>query len=164
MYGCEIWTIKKSKHGGIYAFELRCWKKTLENPLDSKEVQPVHPKGNQSWTFIGRTDVEAETFPILWPPNAKTFLRRSFLIGKDHDDGKDWRQEEKGLTEDEMVLWHHRLNGYQFESTLGVSDGQEGLVCCSTWSQSVRYNWAKELNWILVHQLYWMYHSDDQSW
>ena len=115
MYGCEIWTIKKSKRWSIYAFELRCWKKTLGNPLDSKEVQPVHPKGNQSWTFIGRTDVEAETFPILWPPNAKTFLWRSFLIGKDPDDGKDWRQEEKGLTEDEMVLWHHRLNGYEFE-------------------------------------------------
>ena len=82
--------------------------KTLESPLDSKEIQPVNPKGNQSWLFIGRTDVEAEA-PILWPPDVK-----NCLIGKDPDAGKDWRQEEKGMTEDEMFGWHHRLNGHEF--------------------------------------------------
>ena len=82
--------------------------KTLESPLDSKEIQPVHPNGNQSWMFFGRTDAEAET-PVLWPPHAK-----SWLIGKDPDVGKEWRQEEKGTTEDEMVGWHHRLNGHEF--------------------------------------------------
>ena len=83
--------------------------KTLESPLDSKEIQPVHPKGNQSWIFIGRTDAEAET-PILWPPDVKNWLTR-----KDPDDGKDWKLEEKGTTEDEMVGWHRRLNGPEFE-------------------------------------------------
>ena len=105
-------------------------KKTLENPLDCKKIQPVHPKGNQSWMFIGRTDVEAET-PILWPPNVKNWL----IWGTDSfpDAGKDWRQEVKGTTEDEMVGWHHRLNGHEFEWTLGVGDGQRSLACCSPW-------------------------------
>ena len=98
--------------------------KTLESPLNCKEIQPFHPKGNQSWIFIGRTDAEAET-PILWPPDAK-----SWLIWKDPDAGKDWGQEEKGMTEDEMVGWHHRLNGHGFGWTPGVGDGQGGLVCC----------------------------------
>ena len=101
--------------------------KTLESPLDSKEIQPVHPKGDQSWVFTGRTDAEAET-PILWPPHAK-----SWLIGKDPDAGKDWRQKEKGMTEDEMVGWHHWLNGYEFEQAPGIDGGQGGLVCCSPW-------------------------------
>ena len=96
--------------------------KSLESPLDCKEIQPVLPKGDHSWVFIGRTDAEAET-PILWPPDAK-----SLLICKDSDAGKDWRQEEKGMTEDEMVGWHHRLDGHEFESTLGDGDGQGGLV------------------------------------
>ena len=109
MYGCESWTIKKTEHWRIDAFELWCWEKTLESPLDCKEIQPVHYKGSQSWIFIGRIDVEAET-PILWPPEAK-----KWLIGRDPDAGKDWRQEEKGMTEDEMVGWHHRLNGHEFE-------------------------------------------------
>ena len=102
--------------------------KTLESPLDCKEIQlkEIHPKGDQSWVFIGRTDVEAET-PILWPPNAK-----SWLIWKDPDAGKDWGQEEKGTTEDEMVEWHHWLNGHEFEWTLEVGDGQGGLACCSS--------------------------------
>ena len=100
--------------------------KTLESPLDCKEMQPVHPKGDQSWVFIGRTDVEAET-AILWPPDVK-----SWLIGKDLDAGKDWGQEEKETTEDEMVGWHHRLNGHEFGWTLGVGDGQGGLVCCDS--------------------------------
>ena len=102
-------------------------KKTLESPLDCKEIQPVNPKWNQSSIFIGRTDVEAKT-PILWPPDAK-----NWLIGKDPDAEKDWRQEEKGMTEDEMAGWHHRLDGREFEWTLGVGDGQGGLACCSPW-------------------------------
>ena len=92
-------------------------KKTLESPLDSKEIQPVHPKGYQSWIFIGRTDVEAETL-ILWPPDAK-----NWLIWKDPDAGKDWRWEEKGTTDEEMVGWHHWLYGHEFEYILGVGEG-----------------------------------------
>ena len=99
--------------------------KTLENPLDCKEIQPVHPKGNQFWIFIGRTNAEAEA-PILWPLDAK-----NWLIGKDPDAGKDWRWEEKGTTEDEMVRWHHQRNGYEFEYAPGVGDGQGSLVCYS---------------------------------
>jgi len=121
--------------------------KTLESPLDCKEIQPVHPK-DQSWVFIGRTDVEAET-PILWPPDAK-----SWLIGKDPDAGKDWGQEEKGMTEDEMVGWHHRLDGHGFGWSPGVGDGQGGLACCGSWSHRVGYEWTTELNWIASpHQL-----------
>ena len=101
--------------------------KTLESHLDCKEIQPVHPKGNQSWIFIGRTDAEAET-PILWSPDVK-----HWLFGKDPDAGKDWRQEEKGTTEDELVGWHHWLNGHESERTLGVGDGQGGLACCDSW-------------------------------
>ena len=101
VYGYESWTVKKAEHRKIDAFELWCW-----SPLDCKEIQPVHPKGDQSWVFIGRTDVEAES-PILWPPDAK-----SWLIGKDPDAGKDWGQEEKGMTEDEMAGWHHQLDGH----------------------------------------------------
>ena len=98
------------------------------DPLDYKEIQPVHSKGNQSWIFIGGTDAEAEA-PMLWPPDAK-----SWLVGKDPDAGKDWRQEEKGMPEDEMVGWHHRLNGYEFEQTPWDSGGQGRLECCSPWS------------------------------
>ena len=101
--------------------------KTLESPLDCKEIKPVHPKGNQSWIFIGRTDAQAET-PVLWRPDEK-----NWLPGKDPDAVKDWRQEQKGTTEDEMVRWHHQLNGHEFEWVLGVGDGQGGLACCSPW-------------------------------
>ena len=101
--------------------------KTLESPLDCKEIQPVHPKGDQSWIFIGRTDAEAET-PILRPPD-----RKSQLTGKDPDAGKDSRQEKKGTTEDEMVGWHHWLDEHEFEQTLWDSEGQGGLACCSPW-------------------------------
>ena len=97
--------------------------KTVEGPLDCKEIQPVHPKGNQSWVFIGKTDAEAEA-PILWPPNAKSQLTR-----KDPDAGKDWRQEEKEMTEREMVGWYHQLNGHESEQTSGDSEGQGSLVC-----------------------------------
>ena len=105
MYGCESWTVNKAEHRRIDAFELWCWRR----PLDCKEIQLVHPKGDQSWVFIGRTDAEAET-PILWPPDAK-----NWLIGKDPDARKDWRWEEKGKTKDEMVRWHHWFNGHEFE-------------------------------------------------
>ena len=125
--------------------------KTLESPLDCKGlqwIQPVHPKGDQSWVFIGRTDAEAEA-PILWPPDAK-----SWLIWKDHDAGKDWRQEEKVPTEDEMVGWHHWLNGHEFGWTLGIGDGQGGLACCCSWDRKESdttewLNWT-ELNLALV--------------
>ena len=102
--------------------------KTFENPLDYKEMQPVHPKGNQSWLFIGRADAEAEA-AILWPPDVKNWLN-----GKDPDIGKDWRQE-KGMTEDEMVGWHHQLDGHEFEQARGIGDGQGDLTCCSPWSR-----------------------------
>ena len=102
--------------------------KTLESPLYSKEIKPVNPKGNQPWTFIGRTDAEAEA-PILWPPGAK-----SWPFGKDPDAGKDRRQEEKGTAEEEMVGWYHQLNGHGIEQTPGVGDGQGNLACCSPWS------------------------------
>ena len=101
--------------------------KTLESPLDCKEIQPVNPKGNQSWIFFGRTDVEAET-PIVCPPDAK-----NWLLGKDPDARKDWRQEEKEMTEDEMVGWHHRLNGLEFEEAPRVGDWQGNLACFSPW-------------------------------
>ena len=115
--------------------------KPLENPLDCKEIQPVHPKGNQSWTFIGRTDAEAET-PILWPSDAK-----SWLIGKDPDAGRDWGQEEKGTTENEMAGWHHLLNGHGFGWTPGVGDGQGGLACCGSWGRKESDTTETELNW-----------------
>ena len=115
--------------------------KTLESPLDCKEIQPVNPKGNQPWIFIGRTDVEAET-PILWPPDAK-----SWLIWKDPEAGKDWGQEEKGMTEDEMVGRHPQLNGRESQWTPGVGDGQGGLVCCDSCGRkeldtTERQNWT----------------------
>ena len=119
--------------------------KTLESPLDCKEIQPVHPKGNQSWIFIGRTDAEA---PKLWPPDAK-----NWLIGKDPDAGEDWRQEEKGMTEYEMVGWHHRLNGHEFEQALDRKDGQDGQeawpaeVHGVTKSQTQWSNWTKLNIW-----------------
>ena len=106
----------------------------LESPFDCKEIQPVHPKGDQSWVFIGRTDVEAET-PILWPHDVK-----SRLIGKDPDAGKDGGQEEKGMTEDEMAGWYHRLNGHGFGWTMGVGDGQGGLACCNSWGRRVGHD------------------------
>ena len=114
--------------------------KTLESPLDCKEIQPVHPKRDKSWVFIGRTDFEAET-PILWPPDVK-----SWLIGKDPDAGKDWRQEEKGITEDEIVGWHHQLNGHGFGWTPGVGDGQGGLACCDSWGHKESYT-TEWLSW-----------------
>ena len=114
--------------------------KTLKDPLDWKEIQLVHPKGNQPLILIGRTDAEAEA-PVLWPPDVK-----SWLTGKDSDAGKDWGQEEKRMAEDEMVGWHHWLNGHEFEQAPGVGDEQGGLVCCSPWGRRVWHDWATELN------------------
>ena len=114
--------------------------KTLESTLECKVIQPVYSKGDQSWVFFGRNDAEAET-PVLWPPHAK-----SWLIGKDSDAGKDWGQEEKWMTENEMAGWHHRLNGREFEWTLRVGDGQGGLACCSSWGHK-ELDTTEQLNW-----------------
>ena len=113
--------------------------KTLESRLDCKEIQLVSPKGHQSWIFIGRADAEAET-PNLWPPDVKNWLN-----GKDPDAGKDWRQEEKGTTEDEMVGWHHQLDG-QVKQAPGVGDGQGSLACCSPWGAK-ESDTTEQLNW-----------------
>ena len=119
--------------------------KTLESPLDCKEIQPVHPKGDQSWVFIGGTDAVAET-PIFWPPHAK-----SWLIGKDPDGGRDWGQEEKGMTEDEMAGWHHWLNEHEFGWTLEVGAGQGGLVCYDSQGRK-ELDTTERLNWTeLIH-------------
>ena len=114
--------------------------KTLESPFNSKEIQPVHPKGDQSWVFIGRTDAKVEA-SILWPPDAE-----NWLIWKDPDAGEDWGQEEKGTTEDEMVGWHHWHRGHGFGWTPGVGDGQEGLSCCSSWGHK-ESDTTEQLNW-----------------
>ena len=142
MYGCENWTIKKVRCQRIDAFELWCWRRCL-SPLDCKEIQPIHLKGNQSWIFIVRTDVVTET-PILWPPDTK-----NWLIWKDPDAGKDQRQEEKGMREDDMVGWHHQLNGHEFEWTPGAGDGQGSLACCSPWcrKESDTLCDLTDLNW-----------------
>ena len=117
----ESWALKN------WCFLIVVLEKTLESPLDCKEIQPVHPKGYWSWIFIGRTDAEAET-PILWTLDVK-----NSLIWKDPDAGKDWRQEEKGTTEGEIIGWHHWFSGHEFEEALGDGDGQESLVCFSPW-------------------------------
>ena len=140
MFGCESWTIKKAEHWRIGAFWTVVLQKTPENPLDCKEMKPVNPKGNQSWIFIERTDDEAEA-PIFWPPDVK-----NWLVGKDPDAENDWRQEEKGSTEDEMVGWRHQLDGHEFEQAPGVGDGQGSLVCCSPCNHK-ESAWATKLNW-----------------
>ena len=119
MCGCESWTIKKTEE--LDTFERWCWK-TLESPLDSKDIKPVNLKGNKSWIFIGRTGTETDT-PILWPPD-----ENSWLIGKDAGAGKDWKQGKKWMTEDEMLGWHH-----EFEQALGDDEGQGSLACSSWW-------------------------------
>ena len=142
----ESWALKN------WCFWTVVLEKTLESPLDCKEIQPVHPKGGQPWVFIGRTDIEAET-PILWPPDAK-----SWLIGKDSDAGKDWWQEEKGTTKDDMVGWHHWLDGYGFGWTLGAGDEQGGLVCYGSWGHkesdmTERLNWTEAIESSCTHLL-----------
>ena len=147
MYGCESWTIKKAEHWRTDAFEL--WlEKTLESPLDFKEIKPINLKGNQPWIVTGRTDAEVEAL-ILWPPDAKSQLIR-----------KDSRQEEKGMTEDEMVGWHHRLHEHEFEQAPGDGEGHASLVCYSPWGRK-ESDTTEWLNWTLtpfsfpfVHLLY----------
>ena len=149
IYGCESWTVKKAECRRIGAFfwiefELN-WtvvlQKTLESPLDCTEIQPVHSKGDQPWVFFGRNDAEAET-PVLRPPYVK-----SWLIGKDSDAGRDWGQEEKGMTEDERAGWHHRLDGHESEWTPGDGDGQGGLACCDSWVRK-ESDMTEQLNWL----------------
>ena len=146
--------------------------KTLESSLDCKEIQPVHPKGDQSWVFIGKTDVEDEIL-ILWPPDGK-----SWLIWKVPDSGKDWGQDKKGMTEDAMVGWHHQLNGHEFEKTLGFGDGQGGLACCGPWGNKESdmtklLNWTEIESWLggflplengIRHRLYFGINSDLKDW
>ena len=133
----ERWALKN------WCFWSMVFEKTLESPLDCKEIQPVHPKGHQSWVFIVRTDVEDETL-ILWPPNVK-----NWLIWKDPDAGKDWVQEQKGTTEDKMLGWHHWLDGHGFAWTPGVDDGQGGLACCGSWGLK-EMDTTEWLNWTEV--------------
>ena len=147
IYGCESWTTKKAEWRRIL-FLKKNWclwtvvlEKTLVSPLDCKEIQSVHPKGDQSWVFIGRTDVEAET-PILWPPDTK-----SWLIWKDPDAGKDWEQEENGTTENKMAGWHLRLKGHGFGWTPGVGDEQGALACCLSWGHKESHL-TDQLNWL----------------
>ena len=156
---CHVWMWELDYKEG-WVQKNRCFwivvlEKTLENRLDCKEIQPLHPKGDQSWVFIGRTDVEAET-PILWTPDMK-----SWLIGKDPDAGKDWGQE-KGMTEDEMVGWHHWLNGHGFGWTLGVGvgwwTGRPGVLWFMG-SQRVGHDWGTELNWTELKYLIWVLYS-----
>ena len=140
----ESWALKN------WLFWTVVLEKTLESPLDCKEIQPVHPKGNQSQVFIGRTDVEAET-QIVWLPDVK-----SWLLWKDHVAGKDWGREEKGMTEDEMVGWHHGLSGHRFGWTPGVGDGQGGLACCGSWGRK-ESDTTEWLNWTeLMNILYFL--------
>ena len=134
-YSCEEgWALK---NWCIWTVVLE---KTLESSLDCKEIQPVHSEGNQPWDFFGRNDAKAET-PVLWPPHAK-----SWLFGKDSDAGRDWVQEEKGMTEDEMAGWHHWLDGRESEWTPGVGDGQGGLMCCDSWGRK-ESDTTEQLNW-----------------
>ena len=143
----ESRTVKKAEHRRIDAFWTVVLEKTLESPLDCKEIQPVHSEGDQPWDFFGRSDAKAET-PVLWPPHAK-----SWLIGKDSDAGRDWGQEEEGTTEDEMAGWHHWLYGRESEWTPGVVDGQGGLVCCDSWGRKESYT-TERLIW---SDLIWCY-------
>ena len=140
MYGCETWTIKKAEHQRTDAFKLWCWK----SPLDYKEFKPVHPKGNQPWIFIVRSGDETEA-SILWLHDAK-----NWIIGKNPNGRKDLGQEEKGATEDEMVEWHHWLNGHEFEQTQGDSEGHGSLVCCSSRGCRVGHDLATKQHY---HQL-----------
>ena len=147
MYGCDSWTMKKAEHWN-WCFWTVVLKKTLESPLDCKEIQPIYSKGDQPWMFFGKNDAKAET-PVLWPLHCT--LVKIWLIGKDSDAGRDWGQEEKGTTEDEMAGWHHWVDGRGFDWTPGVGDGQGGLACCdSRGCKESNMTWLSdwtELNW-----------------
>ena len=127
-----------------WCFWIVVLEKTLASPLDCKEIQPVHSKGDQPWDFFGRNDAKAE-IPVLWPPHAK-----SWLIGKDSDAGRDWGQEEKGMREDETAGWHHWLDGHESEWSPGVGDGQGGLVCCDSWGRK-KLDTTEQLIWSDVY-------------
>ena len=146
MYGYESWTIKKAECRRIGVFEVWCWGRLLRVPWTARRSNQSIPVGNQSWIFTGRTDAEAET-PVLWPPDAK-----NWLIGKDPDAGKDWRWEEKGTTEDEMVWWYHLLDGHEFEQAPGDGDGQGGLVYYSPWCGK-ESDMTEQLNWTIIRPL-----------
>ena len=152
----ESWVLKN------WCFWAMVLEKTLESLFDCKKIQPVHPKGNQCWIFIGRPEAEAET-PILWPPNVK-----NWLIGKDPVAGKDWTQEEKKITEDEVVGWHHRLNGHEFEQTSEVGDGQGRLTCCNP-CDCKELDTTEQLNWTdqaecLFYCLEMTYYTASVNW
>ena len=148
-YNSHVWMweldFKESWAPKNWCFWTVVFEKTLESPLDCKQIKPVNPKGNQSWVFLGRTDAEAET-SILWPPDAK-----NWLIWKNPDAGKDWRQE-KGMTEDEMVGWHHWLDGHEFEQAPGAGDAQGSLACCSLWGPK-ELGMTERLNWTECYSL-----------
>ena len=150
MYGCESWTIKKAECWIIDAFELWCWRRLLTVPCMARRSNQSILKGNQSWIFIGKTDAEAEA-PMLWPHDGK-----NWLIGKDPEAEKDWRQEEKGTTENQMTGWFHRLNGYELEQAPGDDEGQESLACCSPWGckESDMTEWLNWTDWLKEHYLY----------
>ena len=139
-YGCENWTTKKAELQRIEAFELWCWRRLLKSPWNCKETKPINTKGNQSWIFIGRTDAEPKA-PILWP-----FDMKNWLIWKDPDARKDWRQEEKGTTEDELAGWHHKLNEHEFEQAPGIDEGHGSLAYCSPQGQK-ELDTTERLNW-----------------
>ena len=139
MYGCESWTIKKAEHQELMLLNCGVGEDSWKSLGLHGDPTSQYPKGNQSWIFTGRADAEAET-RILWPPDTK-----SQLIWKDPDAGKDERQENKGMTEDEMVGWHHWLDGHEFEQAFGADDGQEGLACCGPWDHRVGHDWETEL-------------------
>ena len=148
MYGCETWTVKEAEHWRIDAFELWYWRRLLRVPWTARRSNQSISEGDQPWDFFGRNDAKAET-PVLWPPHAK----KSWLIGEDSDAGRDCGQEEKRTTEDEMAVWHHGLDGREFEWTWRDGDGQGGLVCCDSWGRkesdtTEQLNWS-ELNWNL---------------
>ena len=161
--GCESWTCEEGwapKNWCVWTVVLE---KTLERHLDCKEIQPVHSEGDQPWDFFGRNDAKAET-PVLWPPHVKTWL-----IGKDSDAARDWVQEEKGTTEDEMAWWHHWLGGRECEWTLGVGDGQGGLACCNS-SGRKESDTTDQLNWTelklpqaSLSNLVWLW-EEEKNW
>ena len=150
MYGCKSWTTKKAEHWRTDPFELWCWRRLLRISWTARRSNQSILKENHPWIFTGRTDAEAEA-PILGSPGEK-----SQLIGKDSDAGKDWGQEEKGMTENEMVGWYHQLNGHESEQTPGDSERRGSPACCSPWGHRVRHDWVTEQRQQLSECLWWL--------